>query len=90
MCPTDKHLIRLAAVLGINCFDTYYVHLEMDRKDWEEIEYQYRGNDPVSMKFMALIEWRRRRKNDVKVQNLLDALTAVEERQHILCKVGEI
>ncbi|CAC5404692.1 unnamed protein product [Mytilus coruscus] len=89
MSPSEQHLSRLAYQLNIQSCRELIIHLGIQLNDWEDIEYSY-TRMPLIIKIMALNFWKT--KNIVgrpkkSFNNLLDALEAVGDKRHLLCKV---
>ncbi|VDI14072.1 Hypothetical predicted protein [Mytilus galloprovincialis] len=87
--PSEKHLSRFADQLSNNSCRELMIHLGLQLKDWEDIQDCYRGMSLI-IKIMALHSWktkRIKRKPTKSFGNLLDALTAIGDKRHLLCKV---
>ena len=88
--PSDKHLVRLASKIGIYNFDAFMIHLGMTRSEWEEVEYEFKSNGLLAIKFMALHKWRGKKEaahSLGKIQDLSKALAEIEDNRHHLCQV---
>ena len=91
LCPSDQHLIRLAALVPYGTFYKLVDHLGLSDISWNNILEQYRGYDLKVVNFVALCEWRQQKKKKMKktsFKDLSDALTKVDYNQHVLCQVG--
>ncbi|CAG2213007.1 unnamed protein product [Mytilus edulis] len=65
------------------------IRLGLQLKDWEDIEDNYKGMSLI-IRIMALHCWKTKRikgKPAKSFSNLLDALTAIGDKRHLLCKV---
>lgn len=88
--PSDKHLARLANQLSIKSLRELVLNLGLELKDWEDIEWTYQGSRPLICGIMALDFWKRKQiegKPSKTFADLLNALRAIEENRHLLCKV---
>jgi len=91
LCPTDQHLVRLAALVPYDIFYDLVIHLGLSDLSWNNIKEQYRGYDIKVVNFVALCDWRQQKKKKMKktsFKDLSDALTKVDYNQHVLCQVG--
>jgi hypothetical protein len=91
LCPTDKHLVRLAGLVQFDKFYELVTHLGLSDISWNNNLEQYRGYDLKVVNFVALCEWRQQKKQKMKktsFKDLSDALTEVDYNQHVLCQVG--
>ena len=91
VCPTDQHLVRLAALVPHGIFYELVIHLGLSSLSWNNIIEQYRGYDVKVVNFVALWDWRQQKKKKMKktsFKDLSDALTKVDYNQHVLCQVG--
>lgn len=62
----------------------------MKRKDWESTEYTYAGHSPEGIMSMALKQWKKLKISKLEnptLQNLSDALTAINLDGHVICQV---
>ncbi|XP_076080074.1 uncharacterized protein LOC143050853 [Mytilus galloprovincialis] len=88
--PSDKHLVRLGSLIGIKSFEEFYIHLGMEKREWESTEYTFAGHSSEGIMSMALKHWKESKLAKLKrptLQNLSDALTAVELDSHLLCQI---
>ncbi|VDI10293.1 Hypothetical predicted protein [Mytilus galloprovincialis] len=88
--PDDKHLVRLGSQIGIKSFGEFFINLGMKRKDWESTEYTYAGHSSEGIMSMALKQWKKFKISKLEtptLQNLSDALTAVNLDRHVICQV---
>ncbi|XP_052059249.1 uncharacterized protein LOC127711894 [Mytilus californianus] len=89
MSPSEQHLSRLAYHLDINSCREVMIHLGLQLNDWNDIDYSY-TRMPLVIKIMAFNFWRTksiRGKPTKSFHDLLDALKAVGDERHLLCKV---
>ncbi|CAC5387365.1 unnamed protein product [Mytilus coruscus] len=89
MSPSEQHLSRLAYHLDINSCRELMIHLGLQLNDWNDIDYSY-TRMPLVIKIMAFNFWRTktiRGKPTKSFNDLLDALKAVGDERHLLCKV---
>ncbi|CAC5401495.1 unnamed protein product [Mytilus coruscus] len=87
--PTEQQLSRFANQLTNNSCRELMLHLGLQRQDWEDIEDCYTGKSLI-IRIMVLHLWKTKRikgKPTKSFRNLLDALTAVGDQRHLLCKV---
>ena len=90
LCPTDKHLVRLAGLVQFDIFYELVIHLGLSNMSWNNILEQYRGYDLKVMKFVALCEWRQQKYKEMEMtsfKDLSDALTTINHHRHVLCQV---
>lgn len=86
--PNDQHFVQLARKIGIGDFYNFFIHLGMEKADYENLNFRYFTN-PMDFMLMGLFEWRDKTDSDQSTATfgkLLEALTAIE-RQHYLCQV---
>ena len=93
MCPTDRHLVRLADLLPNETFDKFVIHLGLSKNLMGKIKDKYSTYDLKVVNFMALCQWRQEKYKNVNAKNISfkdfsDALTEVDHTQHVLCQVG--
>lgn len=65
----------------------------MDRKKWESIEYTYAGHSPEGIMSMALVKWKEcklENMDDPTLNDLSEALVAVNLDTHAICQVHNI
>ncbi|CAG2208638.1 unnamed protein product [Mytilus edulis] len=89
MSPSEQHLSRLAYQLNIQSCRELIINLGIQLNDWEDIEYSY-TRMPLIIKIMALNFWKTKNivgRPNKSFNNLLDALKAVGDTRHLLCKV---
>ncbi|CAC5358825.1 unnamed protein product [Mytilus coruscus] len=89
MSPSEQHLSRLAYQLNIQSCRELISNLGIQLTDWEDIEYSY-IRMPLIIKIMALNFWKTKNivgRPNKSFNNLLDALKAVGDKRHLLCKV---
>ncbi|XP_071178329.1 uncharacterized protein [Mytilus edulis] len=87
--PSEQHLSRLAYQLNIQSCRELIINLGIQLNDWEDIEYSY-TRMPLIIKIMALNFWKTKNivgRPNKSFNNLLDALKAVGDTRHLLCKV---
>ncbi|VDI03767.1 Hypothetical predicted protein [Mytilus galloprovincialis] len=88
MSPSDKHISRLVAQLGMESCQKLVYQLGLEDKDWKTLEYQY-GKKYVEI--MALNYWKVTKipgKLQTKSFNdLLEALKEIGIDRHKLCQV---
>ena len=89
--PTDQHLVRLAGLVSVDTFYKFVIHLGLSDISWNNILVQYQGYDQKVVNFMALCKWRQQKHKEMETTSFKDlsvALTAINHRCHVLCKVG--
>ncbi|VDI74054.1 Hypothetical predicted protein [Mytilus galloprovincialis] len=87
--PSEQELARFADQLTNNTCRDLVLHLGLEQKDWQDIEDSYTGMSLI-IRIMALHCWKTKRikgKPTKSFSNLLDAMKAVDETRHLLCKV---
>ena len=91
MCPTDQHLVRLAGLVPYDKFHDIVIYLGLSNVSWKNIRDRYQGYDLKVVNFVALCECRQQKKKKRKntlFKDLSDALTKVDDNQHVLCQVA--
>ncbi|XP_071177448.1 uncharacterized protein [Mytilus edulis] len=87
--PSEQQLARLADQLPYNSCRKLILHLGLEQKDWEDIETCYTGLTLI-IKIMALHSWKIKRikgKPKKSFGHLKDAMKAIGDERHLLCKV---
>ncbi|CAC5385976.1 unnamed protein product [Mytilus coruscus] len=87
--PSEQQLSRFADQLTSSSCKELMLHLGLQMKDWEDIEDCYTGM-PLIIRIMVLHSWKTKRikgKPTKSFSDLLDALKAVGDERHLLCKV---
>lgn len=90
--PSEQQLARLADQLPYNSCRKLILHLGLEQKDWEDIETCYTGLTLI-IKIMALHSWKIKRikgKPKKSFGHLKDAMKAIGDERHLLCKVWTV
>ena len=90
MSPSEKHLVRIASMIGIKSFRKLRIHLGITEDKWEDIEEEYESKGPVAKKLVALCRWMDKKEaNEEKAtfNELKRALEETEDRRHFFCNV---
>ncbi|CAC5426425.1 unnamed protein product [Mytilus coruscus] len=87
--PSEQQLARFANQLTNSSCKNLVLHLGLEQKDWEDMEDCYTGMSLI-IRIMALHCWKTKRikgKPTKSFCTLLDALKAVDDTRHLLCKI---